>query len=570
MKYLVGIARIIVGVLFIISGLIKLNDPVGFSFKLQDYFAPEVLNLGFLVPYALLLAIILVIFEVLLGIALLLGYMRKFTLWALSLMIVFFTFLTFYSAYFNKVTDCGCFGDAMPLTPWESFTKDIILLVLILILVMGREYIKPLFTKGIHGILIFASFIFCLGITYYVLEHLPIIDFRPYKIGANIQKGMTIPEDAPKPIYEYAWKFKVNGEEKTITTNGDYPNVDGEFIDVDTRMIQEGYTPPIHDFMIERDGEDYTEDFLNEENLIVIIAYSLGNTDINGYPNIKEATDRAIKNGYKVIGLSASSQDFSDQLVEQENLNFKFYFCDETTLKTIVRSNPGILELNKGTIMQKLHWNDAEKLQLSMVEDSTPKLNLNIKERLDSIAVQDQKYRKLLQTQDRDERIALGKSMGLSEAEATGDLWQMQAVLDSVNMIYVEKIFNEKGYPGKTMVGEPTNTAAWSVLQHNPDKIPEYLPLIKKAGEAGELPMRLVAMMEDRYLMNENRPQIYGTQGRVENNGEKFIWPIEDAENVNEKRKIAGFDTTIEEYSKQLFGEDFKYKSLSMDQINKN
>lgn len=570
MKYLVGIARIIVGVLFIISGLIKLNDPVGFSFKLQDYFAPEVLNLGFLVPYALLLAIILVIFEVLLGIALLLGYMRKFTLWALSLMIVFFTFLTFYSAYFNKVTDCGCFGDAMPLTPWESFTKDIILLVLILILVMGREYIKPLFTKGIHGILIFASFIFCLGITYYVLEHLPIIDFRPYKIGANIQKGMTIPEDAPKPIYEYAWKFKVDGEEKTITTNGDYPNVDGEFIDVDTRMIQEGYTPPIHDFMIERDGEDYTEDFLNEENLIVIIAYSLGNTDINGYPNIKEATDRAIKNGYKVIGLSASSQDFSDQLVEQENLNFKFYFCDETTLKTIVRSNPGILELNKGTIMQKLHWNDAEKLQLSMVEDSTPKLNLNIKERLDSIAVQDQKYRKLLQTQDRDERIALGKSMGLSEAEATGDLWQMQAVLDSVNMIYVEKIFNEKGYPGKTMVGEPTNTAAWSVLQHNPDKIPEYLPLIKKAGEAGELPMRLVAMMEDRYLMNENRPQIYGTQGRVENNGEKFIWPIEDAENVNEKRKIAGFDTTIEEYSKQLFGEDFKYKSLSMDQINKN
>jgi uncharacterized membrane protein YphA (DoxX/SURF4 family) len=569
MKYLVGIARIIVGVLFIISGLIKLNDPVGFSFKLQDYFAPEVLNLGFLVPYALLLAIILVIFEVLLGIALLLGYMKKFTLWALSLMIVFFTFLTFYSAYFNKVTDCGCFGDAMPLTPWESFTKDIILLVLILILVMGRKYIKPIFTKGIHGIIIFTSFIFCLGITYYVLEHLPIIDFRPYKIGANIPEGMTTPEDAPKPIYEYKWKFKVNGEEKIITTNGDYPNVDGEFIDVDTRMIQEGYTPPIHDFMIERDGEDYTEEFLNEENLIVIIAYSLGNTEMNGYPNIKEATDRALKNGYKVIGLSASSQDVSDQLVEQENLNFKFYFCDETTLKTIVRSNPGILELNRGTIMQKLHWNDAAKLELPVVDSSTPNLDLNIKERLDSIAVQDQKYRKLLQTQDRDERIALGKSMGLSEAEATGDLWQMQAVLDSVNMIYVEKIFNEKGYPGKTMVGEPTNTAAWSVLQHNPDKIPEYLPMIKKAGEAGELPMRLVAMMEDRYLMNENRPQIYGTQGRVGNNGEKFIWPIEDAENVNEKRKNAGFDTTIEEYSKQLFGEDFEYKSLSMDQINK-
>ena len=133
MKYIVGIARTIVGLLFIISGLIKLNDPVGFSFKLQDYFAPEVLNLEFLVPYALLLAIILVIVEVVLGIFLLLGHFKKFTLWALLLMIVFFTFLTFYSAYFNKVTDCGCFGDAMPLTPWESFSKDVVLLVLILI-----------------------------------------------------------------------------------------------------------------------------------------------------------------------------------------------------------------------------------------------------------------------------------------------------------------------------------------------------------------------------------------------------------------------------------------------------
>lgn len=233
MKYLVGIARIIVGVLFIISGLVKLNDPVGFSFKLQDYFAPEVLNLEFLVPYALLLAIVLVIFEVLLGVSLLLGYLRSFTLWALSLMIVFFTFLTFYSAYFNKVTDCGCFGDAIPLTPWESFSKDIVLLVLILILVIGRRYIQPLFTKNIRSILVFVSFIFCLGITYFVLEHLPIIDFRPYKIGANIQEGMTTPEDAPKPIFEYKWKFDVNGEEKIITTNGDYPSVDGEFIDVD-------------------------------------------------------------------------------------------------------------------------------------------------------------------------------------------------------------------------------------------------------------------------------------------------------------------------------------------------
>src|SRR5690554_644563 len=260
MRVVVSAARIIVGLLFVISGLIKLNDPVGFSFKLEEYFSPEVLDLAFLMPFALHIAVLLVIFETLLGVMLLWGYKPKFTVWSLLLMIVFFTFLTFYSAYFNKVTDCGCFGDAIPLTPWESFSKDVVLLVLILILFIGRKYIKPLFSRNINSILVFASLVFCLAITYHVLQHLPIIDFRPYKIGANIQEGMTMPEDAPKPIYEYKWRFNVNGKEEIITTNGSYPSIEGEFIDVDTKMIQEGYTPPIHDFMIERDGEDFTDD----------------------------------------------------------------------------------------------------------------------------------------------------------------------------------------------------------------------------------------------------------------------------------------------------------------------
>src|SRR5690606_21207084 len=196
MKILIGFARIVVGLLFIFSGLIILNDPVGFSFKLQDYFAPEVLNLEFLMPYALILAIFLVIIEVVLGVSLLLGYLRSFTLWMLLLMIVFFTFLTFYSAYFNKVTDCGCFGDAIPLTPWQSFWKDVILLVLILILFAGKKYIRPLMTTNIRSLVVMLTFVVCLGIAYYVLQHLPIIDFRPYKIGANIAEGMRIPDDA--------------------------------------------------------------------------------------------------------------------------------------------------------------------------------------------------------------------------------------------------------------------------------------------------------------------------------------------------------------------------------------
>ncbi|MBT0609058.1 BT_3928 family protein [Aequorivita echinoideorum] len=568
MKYIVAIARIIVGVLFIISGLIKLNDPVGFSFKLKEYFAPEVLDLGFLVPFALLIAIFVVIFEVLLGVMLLLGYLRKFTAWCLLLMILFFTFLTFYSAYYNKVTDCGCFGDAIKLTPWESFTKDIILLVLILILFIGSKYITPIFSKGARSILVLASFVVCLGITYYVLQHLPIIDFRPYKIGANIQEGMSVPEDAPGPIFEYKWKFKINGEEKIITTNGDFPQVDGELIGTETEMIQEGYTPPIHDFTIERDGEDFTSQFLEEENLVVVIAYSLGNTEKDGFLPIKEITDKAIKNGYSVIGLSASSLEMTDDLVEAYKLNFKFYFCDETTLKTIVRSNPGILEIDKGTIKQKLHWNDAHKLQLPQVENAQPKLNLQMKQRLDSIAILDQKYRVLMRTQNPEERAELGKKMKLTEAEYSGDLQQLQAILDNANMKYIEKLFVQSGYPGKSVVGEPTNTVAWEVLQHNPDKIETYLPLIKKAGEAGEIPMTMAATMEDQYLMNQGKPQIYGTQVRVEDSGEKYIWPIENPESVNDRRKKAGFDQTVEAYSKQLFGEEFTYENRTLNDIN--
>jgi len=153
MKYITHLSRILVGVLFIVSGFIKLNDPVGFSFKLEEYFSVGVLDLPVLMPFALAIAFFVVVFEVLLGVFLLLGYQLKFTLWSLLSMIVFFTFLTFYSAYFNKVTDCGCFGDAIKLTPWESFTKDIILLILILLLFSGKKYLNILlptsWTKGV-------------------------------------------------------------------------------------------------------------------------------------------------------------------------------------------------------------------------------------------------------------------------------------------------------------------------------------------------------------------------------------------------------------------------------------
>jgi len=364
MKYLVHISRIFVGILFIISGFIKLNDPLGFSYKLQEYFGADVLNLEFLIPFALGISVIVVVFEVVLGVFLLIGYKPKFTVWSLLIMIVFFTFLTFYSAYFDKVKDCGCFGDALKLTPWESFTKDLILLVLILILFMGLKHIKPIFTKLPTTVIALLSFIVSMWFGYHVLMHLPSIDFRAYAIGKNIKKQMETPEDAQKPILEYTWTFNVKGEEQDFVTNGSYPTVEGEYVGVETKTINEGYVPPIQDFSIESDDEDLTIQFLEEENLIIVAMYNIAKAEIEGVNKLKSFTDNAIQKGYKVIGLTSSGATEKAQVKQDYNLNFDFYLCDEKVIKTIVRASPGIVVLNKGTVMQKAHWNDIDDVKL--------------------------------------------------------------------------------------------------------------------------------------------------------------------------------------------------------------
>lgn len=551
MKYIVGFSRWFVGILFIISGLIKLNDPLGFSYKLEEYFSADVLNIPFLEPYALAISLFVVIFEVVLGVFLLIGFKRKFTVWSLLGMIVFFTFLTFYSAYFDKVKDCGCFGDALKLTPWESFWKDVILLVFILILFKGVKHIRPIFKEKINFGLAILSVLVCVWFGYHVLNHLPSKDFRAYKIGANIPEGMVIPEDAPKPVIDYHWKFNVNGEEQIVTTRGSYPTVEGgDYVSVETETVEEGYEPPIFDFSIESADEDLTEAFLAEENLVVVIAYSLEKMNPEGAKAMKLLTDKAIKNGYKVIGMSASGETAKQSVKAAYGFNFEFYLCDEKALKTVVRSNPGVLELDKGTVKQKLHWKDVDDFNVSALPNANPNLNLELKRQLDSIMVLDQKYRQ----------------------DYNADTWKLQEAIDSTNTAFIETIFKTHGYPGKSLVGEETQDVAWYVIQHS-HKIPVYLPLMKTAAQKGELPMDKVAMMEDRYLMGKGELQIYGTQGSSYAIGTpqevNFIWPIANPETVNERRKEVGLDETIEAYSKRLFGEDFKYKALTLEEKDK-
>jgi uncharacterized membrane protein YphA (DoxX/SURF4 family) len=364
-KYIVQFSRIFVGILFIISGLIKLNDPVGFSYKLGEYFGETVLNLPFLVPYALAIAVFIVIFETVLGFMLLIGYKSKFTIWNLLLMIVFFTFLTFYSAYFNKVTDCGCFGDALKLTPWQSFTKDVVLLFFILILFFNIKAIKPIFGHQFANVLFIISIFLCLFMGYWVLNHLPIKDFRAYKVGTNIIKGMEIPENAPKSVVEMVFIYKVNGVNKEFTEKDLMSIPEGAtFVDRKDNIISLGYVPPIHDFTLEKDGSDYKDELLKEPKLMLFITYDLLKSDKKGLEKLEQLNRLAISKGYEVIGVTASSSEEITSIKKEFGQTFDYYFCDATTLKTIERANPSIIVIENAVIKQKVHYNDIAKIKL--------------------------------------------------------------------------------------------------------------------------------------------------------------------------------------------------------------
>jgi len=369
MKFITQISRVLVGALFIFSGLIKLNDPLGFSYKLDEYFAPDVLNLTFLQPLALEMAVIIVILEVLLGVALLIGSWKKLTSWLLLLMIVFFTFLTFYSAYFNKVTDCGCFGDAIPLTPWESFGKDVILLVLILIVFTHRQYINPLFNKvGRLGIMV-VTLIGCIFLGYHVLNHLPVEDFRAYAVGKSITEGRKSAEELGKTPTEYGTIYylqnKNTGEQVKVSSKAYvdekwYEKKNYEMLTdrTETVILKKGYEPPIHDFVMLMDGEDRTEELLAEPAVFMMISYDITKTEEGAYEKVNRFAENAQQAGIPFYGFSASLPALVEQKRHELQTPFPFATMDETTLKTIVRANPGVVLLQNGTVTAKWHYND--------------------------------------------------------------------------------------------------------------------------------------------------------------------------------------------------------------------
>ncbi len=364
MKYLTHLIRILVGALFIFSGLVKLNDPMGLSFKLHDYFAPDVLNMEWLNPFTLQLALFVIILEVLLGVALLLGYQKKGTLLLLSGMIVFFTFLTFYSAYFNKVTDCGCFGDAIPLTPWQSFYKDVILSLAILILWLGQRHIQRLSQKRwIEGTLLLCL-VACSLLANSVLQHLPFKDFRPYAVGKSIKEGMMSAEERGLDPTEYGTIYTLKNDQ-----TGKLQVVDSKaYIEdewwkrsewviqdelTEQKLIKKGYEPPIHDFEFMIDDEDRTEAYLSAPSVLFIVSRKLETANADALGAIGELALECAANGIQVIAGSASSEETIAEYRSNHQWGFPVAMMDETTLKTVVRSNPGVLLLREGKVVGK-------------------------------------------------------------------------------------------------------------------------------------------------------------------------------------------------------------------------
>ena len=373
MRFIYSILRYLVGSIFIFSGLIKINDPVGTQIKLEEYFG--VFSTDFtslfelLVPFALLISIVLCTLEIIIGIALLMNYKMRIVLKLLLSLIVFFTFLTFYSAYFNKVTDCGCFGDAIKLTPWESFYKDIILLVFSISIYflnknlknqVGIFYIKIFDDKVFRNGIIIVSTIICLIISFSAINFLPFIDFRAYKIGNYIPDLMN-----PSEELKYSYIMEKEGREYEFES---YP-LDESFTFKKIKLLNPEAQPKITDYSLWNETGDYTnESFLG--NKLFIIIHDVNKMGLKGkklqdfISQLKILVSNINFWVEPIIITSSDSKSYND-FREKYHIEIKNVYGDATVLKTIIRSNPGFFLLRNGTVTGKWHYNkfpDAKEI----------------------------------------------------------------------------------------------------------------------------------------------------------------------------------------------------------------
>ena len=363
MRLVKNLCRIIVGIVFIYSGFVKGIDPLGSDYKFTDYF--NAFGMGWMNATTLFFSFALSLVEFLIGIALLFNLWVSRMAWGSLLFMAFFTPLTLVLALTNPVSDCGCFGDVMILTNWQTFWKNIILLLLAIMIFMYRkEYKSSLPLVGQFSFLALAGAgMLCLSV--YCYRHLPVLDFRPYAVGKNITEGMRLPEGAEPDQYEVTLKYKnkQTGEVQSFTEEN-YPwqdTLNWEYESSSERLVKKGYITPIHDLVIEHPTlGNITEEILEDDNhTILAVAYNLTQSDVQYQPAINRLAEYAQEKGIRFYGLTSSSERDIETYKKQYHVPYEFCTADEIQLKTMIRSNPGVIILREGTILDKWAGKDV-------------------------------------------------------------------------------------------------------------------------------------------------------------------------------------------------------------------
>lgn len=378
-KYWVNACRFVLAATFIFSGFVKAVDPKGGAYKIQEYFTA--FHLTFLSSYysSIAFAIALSTLEFWIGASLLLGIRRRTSTTLVLLMMALLTPLTLFLAVFNPVSDCGCFGDALVLTNWQTFWKNIVLLIAAISVFLGRYLIVPFISNSLQWLFSLYSIFYSLVLAVYCYTNLPIIDFRPYHKGVNIVQAMSIPKGAKQPVYRTDLIYKKNGVKKTFTIDN-YPKDDSwTFVDSKNVLIEKGYEPPINDFSLqdETTGADSTQQLLHERNYVfLLIANRLDVASDEDLDLINDAYDYAKANGYPFFCVTSSPEKYIAQWRDRTGAEYPFLLADEVVLKTIIRSNPGLVLLHNGTVINK--WNHANIPDLSEQKKSLDKLPIGV------------------------------------------------------------------------------------------------------------------------------------------------------------------------------------------------
>ena len=379
LKMTVNLCRIIVALTFIFSGFVKAIDPIGLQYKLQDYLGAIGIP-GFLPDWMLLImAVLLAAVEFCMGIFLLFAIQRRLISKLITVFMSIMTLITVWLVVANPVKDCGCFGDALHLTNTETLVKNIILLGCSIVIMRRPLAMFRFISESNQWIVINYTIVFifvCSGLSLY---YLPLFDFRPYRIGTNIPRGMEIPKDAEQPLFETTFIMEKGGQRKEFTLN-DYPDSTWKFIDSKTVQVKEGYIPPIHDFSVadRKTGKDLTDSVLRHKGYtFLLIAPYLERADDSNFGDIDQLYEYAQTYNIPFYCLTASTAKAIQRWRDITGAEYPFCITDETTLKTIVRSNPGLLLLKDGTIINKWSHNqlpNGAKLSLPITQSALGKM----------------------------------------------------------------------------------------------------------------------------------------------------------------------------------------------------